>query len=263
MQRMTSARFVFLALIVVVSAGCGEDKAPKEGAIAGERNVPAASVDSAPATSHNSPRPTYGNENELLDSLASRDRATVLAFYESYGESIIDFNGAEQLSWLTANKYPMPDDVLAASRATEDELLVDYQQGDIQAGFFYLDRVAARLAAGNMDERERRHLDGVAREFLTSGSPLAGYAYYNYQRKVHLDLHAAFAGLVFAGDLGDGRASLEMMNQAYPGYAKDPASLDPMKLLGAYRRVLSIVRSKNPNLLTRKWPPFPPVKPKI
>lgn len=264
MQRMTAARHVLLAIVVGSVAGCADEHlAQADGIAVEEQRSPAASVDSLLATRDSQSLPTYGNQDELLDSLAPHVRAKVMAFYEGYGDSIIDFHGAEQLGWLRTHQYPMPDDVLAASQNTEDQLLAEYRTGNIQAGFFYLDRAATRLASGANDISERRQLDGVAREYLASGSPLAGYAYYNYQRKVHQDSYAAFAGLMFASDLGDGRAWLEMMNQAYPVYAENPASLDPMKLLFAYRHVLSNVRARNPNLLTHSWPPFPPVKPKI
>lgn len=197
--------------------------------------------------------PLQATTTGLLGNLAPSERKVVTDFYSSYGNLFFSFSGPEQLQWLAANHYPLPTDVLEAAQASDDELLGRYRQGDIKAGFFYLNRITGELASGVSDERRARELDQIAREYLTVGSPLAGFAYYHYQAVGRKDPHAAYAGLALAGDFGDDRAMLQMLDQA----ARQGASVDAIRLLSAYKLINSAIRSRRPELLVRRWPPLP------
>ena len=247
--------------------GCVNEKAElvfeKSGGMALTQNSPA-STEGRPlagsrATSSVATR--YDSDQDLQDSLSPRDRDIVSDFYASYGASILDFRGPAQFKWLLANRYPMPEEILASMQLTDHELLNAYKNGDIQAGFFYLSRAAETRATEDVDDQTAQEMNAIADDFLGSGTPLAGYAYFNYQLKANRDIHAALAGLSIASDFGDRRASLEVLNQAAPLYQSDPRSIDPIKLLLAYRTAVIAIRSKNPALLSRDWPPFPPYRP--
>ena len=268
MRRMINCMYAFAAAACVFAMlGCANEKAElvleesEEAALA--QDSPASSQDRSLAESRDltPTAPRYESDQQLLHSLSPRDRDIVSDFYSSYGASILDFRGPAQFKWLLANRYPMPEEILASMQLTDHELLSAYKNGDLQAGFFYLDRAAERRMAEDVDDRTVQQMNAIADDFLGSGTPLAGYAYFNYQLKANRDVHAALAGLSIASDFGDRRASLEMLNQAAPLYQNDPRSIDPIKLLLAYRTAVIGIRAKNPALLSRDWPPFPPYRP--
>lgn len=194
------------------------------------------------------------SSGELFSRYAPKERNVLLAFYDQYGPNVMRFSTREQFEWLAESGFPLPEDVLASVDLSSAALLERYRRGDLTAGYIYLAR-----AAGNADERVRKVqlLDDIQSSLLASGSPFAGYAYFDYQMRGKQDPAAAYAGLAWAFDSGDQRAGLAMaeMLEAHNRRASQPIS--PATMLFAYMSLQQRVRLANPGLMTRRWKPYP------
>lgn len=182
---------------------------------------------------------------EMLSWLPQDDRETVESFYRSYGDSVAAFYNKDMYEWMVRNGFPMPDEIIEATRLTDQELEARYQGGDIKAGYFLLDRIAASIAQGGEDTLEHYLL---AEDLTSHGGPFSGYAYYRYH-SARGQSTKALAGLAWANYLGDSRASEELMRQA-ARVGQEEA--DSVALVLAFQTLLIRAGSLNPSQLGRK-----------
>jgi hypothetical protein len=265
-MQMKTLRLALLSLSLVgASSGCSRSDSD-----AGGTNVPSpapsasASPIGQPGTKATKSRESLSvdpaiyegvtSSSELFSRYAAEDRKVLLAFYDQYGPGVMRFTNREQFDWLAESGFPLPEDVLALVDLSDDTLLERYRRGDLTAGYIYLAR-----AAGNSDERVQKVqlLDDIQSSLLASGSPFAGYAYFDYQMRGKQDPAAAYAGLAWAFDSGDQRAGLAMAEMLEAHNRRASQAIDPATLLFAYMSLQQRVRIANPGLMTRRWKPYP------
>lgn len=217
------------------------------------------------------------DENSLLARYSPEQRIAIESFYRDYGvgpggasqysvEHIFSFKNAKQLEWLVTQGFPTPDDVLAASSMSDDELKKLSEGGNFKAGAFYLQRLAnrqqERLRKGGGDDASDRDLvrelmqAAELEERLASEGAAFG-AYVLAQRSAASGEHArAMAGYAYAASLGDTRAS-----DILAFYANSHPAVSPAAALSAYRAVTAASASRNARLANSiaiaKRPQFP------
>ena len=189
------------------------------------------------------------NSQELLGRLSVKDRKLVESFYGNYGESVLTFDNPREFEWMERHGYPMPDDVLQASRKSDAELREQFELGDPKAGFFLLDRITNRSdSVLNADESL------FAERVLAVESPFSGYAYYHYYSGIKGEWAVALSGLLWADFRGDWRAKgyfRQLVNTGGPFQEK----LGPGSIPSAYQSLLATIRLSNPSLLSRPIDP--------
>ena len=190
------------------------------------------------------------SSQELLGRLGERDREIVDFFYANFGGSAFAFNNAAELQWMTRQGFPMPEDIIKASRLTDTELERRLDEGDSKAGYFLLDRYATRT--NGMDSPKGRSL---AERVLVSGGAFSGYAYFNYYRNVRNCWSKALAGLLWANFQGDWRAGEYFMKIVTSGGPYSEV-LAPGEVALAYQALLSKVMVSHRDLLGRRIDPL-------
>lgn len=254
-----NARHCFIVLLILTAAACGESETHSQAE--GEAVTPSVAAAAGPETDRNQRARDQesvdiarlpSNTREMYSRLAPSDRELVEGFYSNYG-AVMDFSNKQELLWMRRHGYPMPEDVLEAARLTDQELERRYEGGDVQAGFFLLDRRAEAVPEdGKVEFDFSVESNVLAKDLLVSGSPFSGYAYYRYYSQ-RPDLQAkALAGLLWAGWQGDYRATRQMISLTGRNARYSEADLAPGTIAMAYQALLSTVRGHNPGLLTRK-----------
>lgn len=206
---------------------------------------------------HGSRGAEFKSSEEALRVLRLEERRLVEAFYDQFGSSVFDFKTESQFEWMVRNGYPTPADVLLAASMSTDELLRQFEAGDLKSGYFYLARKSSQNRPADLSTNERQHLDRVARRLLEGGSPFAGYSYFHYQMNLKNDPLSAFAGLAWADTAGDSRAGLEVAEMANQIETLHPGSIPPGSILISYKALLSTIAVRNRALLARQWEPYP------
>lgn len=193
---------------------------------------------------------------ELLARYNHDERVLIESFYAEYGGAAtalgtprfhhaFDFHTQQQFTWLVANGYPTPDDVLAADRMTDGELAEAARSGNFKANVFYLARLQAQsseLTNSSMDDVLRSGASevGIAMQVFRSGSPFGAIAYSRWADSAnHPELAAA--SLSFARQLGDSR------KEFLDGYITLHPNIDPATLANAYELILALTR-RSPSL---------------
>lgn len=248
-----------LGALIILSAAIGACDDRDQATVQSVNVEPVADPDlrlaSSPTLSRAQPS-YFGIESteELLSSLPHEHQSLTMAFYSGYDRVAIEFATKEQLAWLINNGYPMPNDIVAASRMSDTELLKLHQQGNALAGIFLLDRVA--FNSDEMAPAERSKLNSIATDILVRGSPFAGYVYSRYQLSKG-DSHSALAGYAWAAWLGDTRAASTMGKKSYSIQLQGNSQLQPEVVAMATINLFGTIQALNPSLLSRDHDYFP------
>ncbi|MEO9079058.1 MAG: hypothetical protein ABI268_07060 [Rhodanobacter sp.] len=162
---------------------------------------------------------------EWLAQFPLYQQAQISAFNDAHF-GVYRVNSREQVAWMAANGYPMPEDVVAAERISDMTLLKLADQGNDKAAFLLAERQNKKLVTFLAGGGERRaYYDGmegrsrldeqttIDRLLEQSNSPYKGYnqaseaisGLYADQGRDVIDVRV-IAGLVWAEQLGDTRA---------------------------------------------------------
>lgn len=201
------------------------------------------------------------SDQQLLAGYSSEQQAQIRAFYVGFGstglggsygfDNVFSFKNTKQLEWLVKNGYPLPDDVLAASRMSAEELSVQARQGSFKAKVMLLAREYANPeplkveGAPNSGEMKRiNELREHMNDVVADGSPFAGYVWVaEHRQKPVADGRAGvIAGYAYASTLGDARAD-EFMGE----FARVNPGMSATEAISSYKVILSAA-SKNPQL---------------
>ena len=178
---------------------------------------------------------------EWLAQFPLDQQAKISAFNEAHF-GVYRVNSREQVAWMAANGYPMPEDLVAAERLSDRDLLKLANQGNDKAAFLLAERqnkdLVAFLAEGGNRSTYYDGMEGRSRigEQMTidrlvkqSNSPYKGYLQASEGAS---GLHAdegqevtdvyVIAGLIWAEQLGDSRAGQ---------FLRDYASGDPQRMV--------------------------------
>lgn len=167
--------------------------------------------------------------DEWLVQFPSDQQAKISAFNKAHF-GVYRVNSREQVAWMAANGYPMPEDIMAAERLADRDLFKLANRGNDKAAFLLAERqnkeLVAFLAKGgsksayyggmagpNTIEDQTATIDRLVKQ---SNSPYKGYiqaskaisGLYAGERdpQAVTDAHV-IAGLIWASQLGDLRAS--------------------------------------------------------
>lgn len=169
---------------------------------------------------------TAASFREWLAQFPLDQQAKISAFNKAHF-GVYRVNSREQVAWLAANGYPMPEDIIAAETLSDKDLFKLANQGNDKATFLLAERqnreLVDFLAKGGKKSayfegvkgRDRSNaqmtIDRLVRQ---SSSPYKGYiqaseaisGLYADQDQAVTDVHV-IAGLIWAEQLGDLRAS--------------------------------------------------------
>lgn len=178
---------------------------------------------------------------EWLAQYPSYQQAKISAFNRSHF-GVYRVNSREQVAWMAANGYPMPEDVVAAEGLSDLDLFKLAGQGNDKAAFLLAerenDRLAAYLSKGGKRSDFYDGVEGVRgfeeelkieRLVERSNSPYKGYlqankaisGLYADQGQDVIDVRV-IAGLTWAGQLGDTRAGQ---------FTREYVGGDPLRML--------------------------------
>lgn len=164
---------------------------------------------------------------EWLAKYPPDQQAKITAFTKKHF-GVYSVNSPQQVAWMAANGYPMPEDVIAAESLSDTQLRELAQQGNDKAGFLLrernIDAIVAKLAkyhaqgktntdfwSGDPAAQQLNEDDSMTTRLLQqSRSPFKGYvqALDALRRDEQLGKDAAIiAGLEWAGSLGDFRTT--------------------------------------------------------
>jgi hypothetical protein len=168
---------------------------------------------------------------EWLAQFPTGQQAKISAFNDAHF-GVYRVNSREQVAWMAANGYPMPEDIVAAERLSDRDLLKLADQGNDKAAFLLVERQKKELVAFLAEGGKRSaYFDGVEgrsrfdeqttieRLVEQSNSPYKGYiqaseansGLYAGQGQDVTDVRV-IAGLVWAEQLGDTRAGQFVMD---------------------------------------------------
>jgi hypothetical protein len=267
----------------LASAKAPEDGAPVVSPLAGKLSKPA--PPQAGATVHSEPVPfqwrfpgvdsvaSAESFDELIDRYSGEERDLLLNYYGALDDAATVFSSREELVWLVANGFPMPEDVIAAASMSEEALRDLAAAGNAKATFFLIERIADQLgeelAAGRTVREWQPHADGTPAHLdklddllelsdraAASGSAFAGYL---LERVASVrgarwdDGDFRFAALNWARTMGDGRAGWSLMEGGAQG---EFGGASPGGSLGEYLRIQSAALRRNPAVLDLR-PRFP------
>ncbi|MFA5684841.1 MAG: hypothetical protein WCZ65_09020 [Lysobacteraceae bacterium] len=95
--------------------------------------------------------PVASSWEELLAGLSPEEREVAQAFADLYPEAY-QFRTREQLEWMVANGYPMPEEIIAARQMPLEDLVNRAMSGNVKAGMLARDRLLDELLAEARDE---------------------------------------------------------------------------------------------------------------
>lgn len=219
---------------------------------------------------------TYSDDKAMLSSYTPQQRSLIEAYYGRYGggmggadayavRGVFSFRNKEQLAWLVSQGYPMPDEIIAATKSSDEDLRRLAREGNLKAGAFYLERVSAAqermISEGRLNPLDRIRGQELAEtaeieaKVLASGSPFGGYVL--AQRGMDANRGSqVLAGYAFASDLGDTRASDFVM-----AYSRAHPEISGAEAIAAYRAAVTTAALRNPQLSNRstlaRRPRFP------
>lgn len=156
----------------------------------------------------------------LMLTLSAKDQTRVRDWYKRSGAPAMDAATANQIAWMQARGYPMPQDIARATLMTDTALKAAASTDDITAKILYtsrlLDEFEALIVTGISHNDDRRlhlviEIQQAMLRALASGSPYAGYLYAMKARLMYPDniestSAAQLAGWVWASKFGDTRA---------------------------------------------------------
>lgn len=169
---------------------------------------------------------TARSYQEWLVQFPPDERAKIEAFNKTHF-GIYRVNSREQVAWMAANAYPMPEDIVAAEQLSDRELLKLAKQGNDKATFLLKQRQDQYLADFLAKGGEKKDFYGGAegsnridqemaidRLIKLSNSPYKGYLQAQeaisginpHQTQSDIDVQV-IAGLLWAENLGDFRAA--------------------------------------------------------
>ena len=90
--------------------------------------------------------PAASSWEELLAGLSPEERELAQAFADLYPEAY-QFRTLEQLEWMVANGYPMPEEIIAARQMPLEDLVNRAMSGNVKAGMLARDRLLDELLA--------------------------------------------------------------------------------------------------------------------
>ena len=201
------------------------------------------------------------NDQQLLAGYSPEQQAQIRAFYAGFGstglggsygfDNVFSFKNTKQLEWLVKNGYPLPDDVLAASRMSAEELSAQAKQGNFKAKAMLLTREYENPTSlkvdGAPDSGEMKKILAMGEhmnDVVAEGSPFAGYVWaFEHRQKPVADGRAGvIAGYAYASTLGDARADVFMGE-----FARVNPGMSATEAISSYKVIL-IAASKNPQL---------------
>ncbi len=163
---------------------------------------------------------------EWLAQFPPDQQARISAFNKAHF-GVYRVNSREQVAWMAANGYPMPEDIIAADGLADRDLLKLADQGNDKAAFLLAERQNKELVAflakgGNKSayyggmagpNRVYEQTTAIDRLVKQSNSPYKGYiqaskaisGLYAGEGQDVTDAHV-IAGLIWAEQLGDLRA---------------------------------------------------------
>lgn len=217
------------------SAGAGHAKhSPKKPLVKLQPAISPDGLAAVPAqlqVAHVSRVRTARSYQEWLVQFPPDERAKIEAFnQEHFG--IYRVNSREQVAWMAANAYPMPEDIVAAERLSDGDLLKLARQGNDKATFLLKERQNQHLAEflakggekkdfyGGAEGSNRIDQEmGVDELIKLSNSPYKGYlqaqealsGINQHQAQSDIDVQV-IAGLLWAETLGDFRAGQLLMD---------------------------------------------------
>lgn len=182
---------------------------------------------------------------------------------------------ADQITWMAANGFPMPEDVIAAAGMSDEQLRDAAESGSMKGKFFYYERLR--------DEKNTQFLDlkkhgGTASDFAAthvnlvaevermrkivslSDSPYLGYL--EASRAIWID-DPKYRGEVMAGGLalayfrGDDRAGNALLALAANGDLSDSEASLAYRIVSQLRDYYPLPADCGPGMAT----PFPKPKP--
>lgn len=169
---------------------------------------------------------TARSYQEWLVQFPPDERAKIEAFNKA-NFGVYRVNSREQVAWMAANAYPMPEDIVAAEHLSDGDLLKLARQGNDKAAFLLKERQDQHLADflakggekkdfyGGAEGSNRIDQEmGVDELIKLSNSPYKGYLQAQealsgtnpHQAQSDIDVQV-IAGLLWAQTLGDFRAA--------------------------------------------------------
>jgi len=158
----------------------------------------------------------------LLSDYGDDERVQIEAFTQALNSTTYLFRGEAEQEWLIDQAFPMPDEILAASAMSEDELRAMAVGGNSKAAFFYLLRSIKNDSYHELDSEQ----DFLERSKIRAAAFAADSAFLGYieaaraSKKYPDEAHADAGALAWASTKGDTRAAY-----AIAGEGINPAHL--------------------------------------
>lgn len=202
--------------------------------------------------------PNVSSTEELRKQYSANDLRVIDAFYDKFPVAIQAFKTPEQWSWIVRNGYPLPDDIIAANKMSDDELAKLVLAGNEKASFLYMERMLKNAGTDsdkmkNSDLSDNNSYAGrystAKQNIYKSNSPFIGYMIAKEETSNEGDAASQrYIGYAIAGMLGDTRADL-----LFPrGATVNAGSL----AAGISTQVRMLTRA-NPSLFSSKRDSFP------
>ncbi|GMU45161.1 MAG: hypothetical protein AMXMBFR25_31470 [Lysobacterales bacterium] len=183
--------------------------------------------------------------DELLADHPETEQAIIRDFINQLDPAAYLFRSPRELEWMVQRGFPMPAEILAASRMSDDELMQMALAGNTKAAFLAIQRNNQRPKAeaylpgqGFLRQRQINALAAAAE------SPFIGYLYaQELQRNYPSEPGAGAGGLLLVIARGDGR----------PTKTFDPRGVHADGMMSSYANILAqeegmqtVVRSISP-----------------
>ncbi len=190
--------------------------------------------------------------DDRLASLTTQEQALLRDVATRYYGAVKFYSSEEQIE-LAQNGFPMPEEWLAASQLTDDELKRQADAGNIKAQMFYSDRLGSRLmemqatrkADIALSDEAQARIVGLASQALsssaklmkTSNSPFAAYVYgRSLSGSTPGAQPEAMAGAFFAArDRGDIRA-----NNLMATFTRQNPGMNNQTIMSAYSAMTTL-----------------------
>ncbi|HMM58120.1 MAG TPA: hypothetical protein PKD77_11120 [Rudaea sp.] len=182
---------------------------------------------------------TAKNFKEWLAQFPPAQQSLITDFDKTHFSVYDTITSPEQVAWMAQHGYPMPEDILAATRMSDDDLKRLSDHGNDKAGFLLYERMAQRIrsrvddyvaSGGNKEQLLREDfsfaLDAMKTAtflqslYKDSESAYKGYAI-AYDASFESDpldrSSRIIAGLMWASKYGDSRASSDALSKYIQG----------------------------------------------